>query len=482
MTANMDPSVKTGRACVVGAGPNGLAAAILLAQAGMQVDVFEAEPVPGGAARTLELTLPGFLHDFGSAVHPMAASSPFFSSLPLSEHGLEWIHSPAPLAHPLDDGTAIILERDLWQAESWLGSDGKEWRNLMRPFVERWTDLAAEVLRPLLSIPRNPWLMARFGVNGIVSARTLALGLFRRERAQALFAGLAAHSLLSLDETLSAAFGMLMGIPAHAVGWPIARGGSQAIVQALCAYLIKLGGTIYTSARIDDLGTLPANDLILCDLTPRQMLRVAGNRLSAAYKNRLATFRYGAGVFKVDYALSSPIPWKAVECLRSASVHLGGAFEEIAASEATMRSGQTAEHPFVLLVQPSLFDSTRSPAGKHVAWAYCHVPNGSKVDMLGRIEDQIERFAPGFRDCVLDRRVFSPSDLERMDANLIGGDVGGGALDLRQFLFRPTRHLYATSDQSIYLCSASTPPGGSVHGMCGYHAARMALARMRNRH
>jgi len=472
----------TGKACVVGAGSNGLAAAIVLAQAGLQVDVFEAESTPGGAARTLELTLPGFLHDFGAAVHPMAASSPFFSSLPLKDHGLEWVHSPLPLAHPLDDGTAVTIERDLWQAEAWLGHDGKAWRNLMLPFVERWSDLASDVLRPMPSIPRHPWLMARFGINAIVSARTLAFGLFRTQRARALFAGLAAHSFLSLDDSLSAAFGLLMGIPAHAVGWPIARGGSQSLVNSLCAYFLKLGGAIYTSARIDDITTLPANDLVLCDLTPRQLLRVAGSRLSVDFKNRLANFRYGPGVFKVDYALQEPIPWTAPDCARAATVHLGGTFEELEASEAAVKKGNHTERPFVLLVQPTLFDSTRAPEGKHVAWAYCHVPNGSKADMLGAIENQIERFAPGFRDCVLERRVFSPADLERVDANLVGGDVGGGALDLRQFLFRPTQKHYATSAPDTYICSASTPPGGSVHGMCGYHAAQLALSRMSKNH
>jgi phytoene dehydrogenase-like protein len=469
------------KACIVGAGPNGLAAAIVLAQAGLQVDVFEAEPIPGGAARTLELTLPGFLHDFGSAVHPMAVSSPFFSSLPLQDHGLEWIHSPSPLAHPFDDGTAVTLERNLAEAESWLGPDGKAWRNLMQPFAERWTEFAAEVLRPLPSLPRDPWLMARFGVNAMLSARRLAFGLFRNERTRALFAGYAAHSFLSLDQTLSAAFGMLMAIPAHAVGWPIPRRGSQSLTNALCAHLIKLGGSIRTSARIDDISTLPPNDVTICDLTPRQLLHVAGNRLSPSYKKRLANFRYGPGVFKVDYALRNPIPWKAAECLRAATVHLGGSFEEIAASEAAVHNGEPADRPFILLAQPTLFDATRAPAGKHIAWAYCHVPNGSQVDMLGKIEDQIERFAPGFRDCILARRVFSPADLERMDANLVGGDIGGGVLDLRQFLFRPSWRHYATSARDIYLCSASTPPGGSVHGMCGYHAARMALSRMQTR-
>jgi phytoene dehydrogenase-like protein len=462
---------------VIGAGPNGLAAAIVLAQAGVQVEVFEAESTPGGAARTMELTLPGFLHDFGSAVHPMAVSSPFFSSLPLREHGLEWIHSPAPLAHPLDDGTAVVLERDLNDAKISLGEDGEAWSNLMRPFVEHWREFAPEVLRPLPSIPKHPWLMARFGMVAFLPAKKLARR-FRSQRTRALFAGLAAHSFLGLGEPLSGALGMLMAIPAHAVGWPIPRGGAQSITNALCSYLSSLGGRVIPSSRIRSLADLPPHDLTLCDLTPRQLLLVAGERLSDSYKSRLRKFRYGSGVFKVDYALSAPIPWKARECLRSAAVHLGGTFEEITAAEGAARAGHHPEKPFVLLAQPSLFDSSRAPASKHIAWAYCHVPNGSQVDMLPRLEDQIERFAPGFRDTVLARRVFSPADLERMDANLVGGDIGGGVLDLRQFLFRPTWRHYSTSAPDMYICSSSTPPGGAVHGMCGFHAANQAIAKL----
>ena len=467
------------KACVIGAGPNGLAAAIVLAQAGLQVDVFETEPTPGGAARTLELTLPGFMHDFGSAVHPLAAGSPFFSTLPLQAHGLEWIHSPAALAHPLDDGTAVLLERGFKDQKAELGVDGQAWLKLIQPFAERWEEFAPEVLRPLYLFPRHPWLMARFGLNAMVSARTLAFGRFRETRTRALFAGLAAHSLLSLEEPLSAAFGLLMAIPAHAVGWPIPRGGAQSITDALCSYLRQLGGTIWTSARIENIDTLADREIKLCDVSPQQLLQIAGDRLSDAYKAKLAKFRHGPGVFKVDYVLSNPIPWKARECLRAATVHLGGSFDEIAASEEAVRNGVEAERPFVLLAQPTLFDPTRAPEGKHIAWAYCHVPNASKVDMLDRLESQIERFAPGFRDCVLDRRVFLPADLEGMDANLVGGDIAGGAMDIGQILCRPTwRRPYSTSARDIYLCSASTPPGGGVHGMCGYHAARTALLRL----
>ncbi len=464
------------KACVIGAGPNGLAAAIVLAQAGLQVDVLEAESMPGGAVRTLELTLPGFRHDFGSAVYPLGAGSPFFSSLPLVNHGLEWIHSPACLAHPLDDGTAVMLERDLDKTRDSLGIDGLAWDKLMRPFAEHWTEFAPEVLRPVPFIPRHPWLMARFGMIAFRSARAVA-SRFRSERTRALFAGLAAHSFLSLDEPLSAAFAILMAAPAHAVGWPIPRGGAQSLTNALCGYLSTLGGKVKTSAPVQSLAALANYDLTLCDLTPRQLIKIGGQRLSDSYKQQLKKYRYGAGVFKVDYALNAPIPWKAPDCLRAATVHLGGTFDDIAASEKAVRRGENADRPFVLLAQPSLFDSTRAPVGQHTAWAYCHVPNGSKVNVLEKLENQIERFAPGFRDCVLARRVFSPADLEHMDANLVGGDIGGGAMDIRQFLFRPTSRHYATSARDIYICSASTPPGGGVHGMCGYHAAKMALSR-----
>ena len=463
--------------CVIGAGPNGLAAAVVLAQAGFHVDIYEAEPQPGGAARTLELTLPGFLHDFGSAVHPFAAGSPFFTSLPLKENGLEWIHSPAPLAHPLDDGTAVVLERNLDDAASALGRDGEAWRRLMEPFVSHWEELAPEVLGPVPHIPKHPLLLARLGRVALPSAKSLASRQFRDERTRALFAGLAAHSFLRLDELLSAAYGVLLGVTAHAVGWPIPGGGAQSITNALCGYLSRFNATIKTSTRISNVDDLRDYDALLCDVSPRQLLQIAAPRFTPGYRVQLQRFRYGPGVFKVDYALNAPIPWKARECSRAATVHLGGSLDEIAASEKAMRSGRPAERPFVLLAQPSLFDPTRAPESKHTAWAYCHVPHGSNFDMLDRLENQIERFAPGFRDCVLARRVFGPAALEKMDANLIGGDIVGGAMDARQMLFRPSVRQYATSDRDIYLCSASTPPGGGVHGMCGYHAARLALSR-----
>jgi phytoene dehydrogenase-like protein len=463
---------------IVGAGPNGLAAAIVLAQAGLQVRVFEAEPQPGGAARTLPLTLPGFRHDFGSAIHPMAAGSPFFRSLPLADHGLEWIHPPLPLAHPLDDGTAVLLDRSIDATAANLGEDGTAWRKLLSPIAEHWFELAPDLLGPVLLFPRHPILMARLGLRAFPPATWLANHEFRGPRAKALFAGLAAHSFLSLDEPLTSAFGVMLGATAHAVGWPIPRGGSQAITDALCAHLESLGGTIATGTRVATLAGLPTADVTMCDITPRQLLHIAGDRLSPEYRRRMERWQHGPAAFKVDYALSSPIPWRAKECFRTACVHLGGTLEEIAESEKAMRNGRHAERPFVLVAQPTLFDPSRAPEGKHVAWAYCHVPNGSAFDMLPRLEAQIERFAPGFRDCILARHVFSPADLESMDANLVGGDIGGGSVNLRQFLFRPTGKNYSTSAPNIFLCSSSTPPGGGVHGMCGFNAAKRALARM----
>jgi phytoene dehydrogenase-like protein len=466
------------RAVVVGAGPNGLAAAIVLAQAGLKVEVFEAQPQPGGGARTLELTLPGFHHDFGSAVHPMAAGSPFFSSLPLRNYGLEWIHFPAPVAHPLDDRTAVVLERDLNEASRALGEDGKAWEGMVRPYVEHWAEFAPEVLSPLMRFPRRPFLLAKFGLQGLGSAQSLAERLFRSHRTKALFAGLAAHSFLGLDEPLTAAFGTIFAVTAHAVGWPIARGGSQAIANALISHLQTLGGRVTTSQRVGSLSELGEFRAAMCDVTPSQLLELGGERFTPSYRRLLQRYRRAPGTFKVDYALSSPIPWRASDCARASTVHIGGTMEEIAASEDATRNGKPAERPFVLLAQPTLVDNTRAPAGKHIAWAYCHVPNGSTDDMLPRLEAQIERFAPGFRDCVLERRVFRPSDLQAMDANLVGGDIGGGSADWRQLLFRPTWRLYATPAEDIYICSSSTPPGAGVHGMCGYNAARVALSKL----
>jgi phytoene dehydrogenase-like protein len=467
-------------ASVIGSGPNGLAAAIVLAQAGLRVEVFEAEAEPGGAARTLPLTMPGFLHDFGSAVHPFAAGSPFFSSLPLADFGLEWIHGEAPLAHPLDDGSAAVLDRDLPKTERLLGLDGREWRRLVEPAVTHWNDFAVDALGPMLRIPNYPLRMASFGLTAMQSANSFARSHFTKPRTRAIFAGLAGHSFLSFDRPLSASVGLLFGITVHAVGWPVPRGGAGALSQALIGYLKSLGGTLHTSRRIDAAAfrELETGDaLVLFDTSPQQLLAIAGERLKPAYRKALELFQRAPGVFKIDYALSQLVPWRSADCYRAITVHLGGTLEEIAAAEDAVARGQCAEKPFVLVAQPTLVDPSRAPERKHVLWAYCHVPNGSTFDMTERIEAQIERFAPGFRDCVLARHVFAPADLEAMDANLLGGDISGGAMTMTQMLFRPALGGYATGTPNLYLCSASTPPGGGVHGMCGYHAARLALRR-----
>ncbi len=470
------------RACVIGSGPNGLAAAIVLAQAGMRVAVFEAEAQAGGAARTLPLTLPGFLHDFGSAVHPFAAGSPFFATLPLADYGLEWVHGEAPLAHPLDDASAVVLERDLAYSERALGADGKLWRGLMQPAADNWMEFAEDALGPALRIPHHPLRMARFGLSAIQSAEGFVKGHFVSPRTRAVFAGLAGHSFLSFDQPLSATIGWMFGITIHAVGWPVPLGGAQAITQALIGYLETLGGTVRTSCRIDAAAFREldsSSDLVLFDTAPRQLIEIAGERLSPEYKSELERFQRAPGAFKIDYALSQPVPWRAADCRRAITVHLGGSFEEIAAAEYDVANGREAERPFVLVAQPTLYDPSRAPEGKHVLWAYCHVPNGSTIDMTERIEAQIERFAPGFRDCVLARHVSAPAALEAMDANLAGGDISGGAMTMRQMFFRPTVKGYATGAPRLYLCSASTPPGGGVHGMCGYHAARLALRQLK---
>ena len=468
------------RARVIGSGPNGLSAAIALAKAGVEVDVFEAENIPGGGARTLPLTLPGFLHDFGSAVHPMAAGSPFFSTLPLADHGLEWIHGDFPLAHPLDDGSAVLLHRDLADQDREFGVDAKAWRSLVQPIAEEWDLFAQEALGPVVRIPRHPWMMARFGVAAFQPARRVASKHFKNARTRALFAGLAAHSFLSLDDVLSSAIGLVLGAAAHKVGWPIPRGGSQAISLALIRTFDSMGGKLHTSRRIDAEAFRAWNSpevLTLFDTSPRQLVDIAGDCLRPGFRELMTRFKPGPGVFKIDYALSQPVPWRARECRRAISLHIGGTLEEIADSELQTSQGRHPERPFVLVAQPSIFDETRAVPGKHTLWAYCHVPNGSTEDMTDRIEAQIERFAPGFRDCIMTRYVSTPAILERMDANLLGGDISGGAMTMKQFLLRPSALTYETSAPNLFLCSSSTPPGGGVHGMCGYRAARVALSR-----
>jgi phytoene dehydrogenase-like protein len=464
-------------AIVVGSGPNGLAAAITLARAGLAVLVLEAKDTVGGGTRSAELTLPGFVHDVCSAVHPLGVSSPFFRELPLGEHGLDWIHPPAPLAHPFDDGTAVVLERSVVTTGETLGPDATTYQKLIAPFVADWDKLAEDVLGPLSIPPRYPFVLARFGLRAIRSATGLAESLFEGERARALFAGMAGHSMLPLKRLPTAAFGLLLGIMGHAVGWPIPRGGSQRIADALACFLQSLGGEIVTGTLVESMDELPPARIALCDLTPRGFLHVAGHRLPTTYRRKLERFRYGPGVFKLDLALDSPIPWKAEACTRAATVHVGGTLEEIAVAEGAVWAGEHPEKPFVLLAQQSLFDPTRSPEGKHTAWAYCHVPHGSTVNMTERIEAQIERFAPGFRDRILARSTKSAVDMERHNPNYIGGDINSGVQDLWQHFTRPTFRLvpYSTPIKGLYLCSSSTPPGGGVHGMCGYFAARAAL-------
>lgn len=465
-------------AVVVGSGPNGLAAAIKLAQGGLSVAIFEAKKSIGGGLRSAELTLPGFTHDVCSAIHPLGIGSPFFRSLSLEKYGLEWIHPSAPLAHPFDDGTATLLERSIEATSLTLGYDGEAYKSLMSPLVDNWDALAEDLLGPLY-FPRHPILMARFGLLALRSACSLAKSKFSGEQARALFAGLAAHSIMPLDKPITAAVGLILGTLGHVFGWPIPRGGSQKIADALAALFLTYGGNIFTDTNIETFEQLPSAKMYFFDVTPRQLLKIAGDRLPSGYKQRLEKYRYGPGVFKIDWALSAPIPWKAEQCLRAGTVHIGGTFEEIASSERTVWKGEHPEKPYVLVAQQSLFDPTRAPAGKHTGWAYCHVPNGSTFDMTERIESQIDRFAPGFRDCILARSIKSTVALEEYNPNYIGGDINGGVQDIFQLFTRPVARFvpYSTPAKDIYICSSSTPPGGGVHGMCGYHAARAALNR-----
>ncbi len=466
-------------AVVVGAGPNGLAAAITLARAGRSVVVYEAAPTPGGGARSAELTLPGFIHDPCSAIHPTAVASPFFRSLDLERHGLEWIHPAAPLAHPLGGDRIAILERSVLETAQGLGADGRAWRRLYGPLAGSAGLLAPELLRPVIGIPHHPIALARFGLPALLSAVRLARLAFRGEEALALFGGLAGHSMVALDRPVTASFGLAMGFFAHGFGWPMARGGSGRIVDALVAELTSLGGAIETGHRIATIEELGHPRACLFDVTPRQLLAIAGDRLPDGYRRKLGSFRQGPGVFKIDWALDGPVPWTAGGAGRAGTVHLGGTLPEIAAAEAEVAAGRHPDRPFVLLVQQTPFDSMRAPAGKHTAWAYCHVPNGSRVDMTAAIESQVERFAPGFRDLVLARSVRDTAAMEAYDENYVGGDINGGIADWRQLIFRPVPALdpYATPARGIYLCSSSTPPGGGVHGMSGYLAARSALRR-----
>jgi phytoene dehydrogenase-like protein len=466
------------RALVVGSGPNGLAAAIVLLQAGMEVEVREAADHVGGGLHTEELTLSGFRHDVCASVLPLAVGSPCFRSLDLA---VDWVHPGAPAAHPLDDGTAVVLERSLDATVEQLGRDGSAYRKLVEPLVANWDELAPALLGRVPPPPRRTLRAVRAAGAGPLAlaaraalgdARAVAESLFETERARAWFAGHCAHSMLPLERRSSAGFGLTLAVLGHAVGWPFARGGASTLADALAERVRELGGTVLTGSPVDE---LPRDRLVLADVAPRELVRLARGRLPQRYEQRLSRFRHGPGASKVDWALDGPIPWRAEECRRAGTVHHGGTLDEISHSEWGAWSGRPAERPFVLLVQQSLFDDTRAPAGKHSAWAYCHVPNGSEVDATERIEAQVERFAPGFGELVLARSTIGPAGFEARNRNLVGGDLNGGAMDLDQLFRRPTARAYATPLDGVFLCSASTPPGGGIHGMCGYWAARAAL-------
>jgi phytoene dehydrogenase-like protein len=461
-------------AVVIGSGPNGFAAAITLAQAGLSVVIYEAKSTIGGGMRSCELTLPGFIHDLCSAIHPLAVASPFFRTLPLE---IEWIYSPIALAHPFDDGSAAILDQSFEATKSSLGVyDGARYQKLMEPLVKNWEKCEQALLGPL-RFPKHPLQLARFGMIGIQSAQGLWRRGFREEHAKALIAGLAGHSMMPLDHPLTAAFALILAALGHRVGWPICKGGSQQIASALALHFKALGGEIITEEEIKTIDQLSASKLILCDITPKQLLQIAGHRLPKHYKKRLEKYRYGPGVFKMDWALKCAIPWRADACRHSATLHLGGAAAEIQEAEAEVWQGIHPKKPFVIMAQQSLFDTTRAPSGHHTAWAYCHVPNGSSFDMTERIEKQIERFAPGFQQTILARSSKTAQEMEAYNANYVGGDINGGVQNLFQLFSRPAGlfNPYATPLKGLYLCSSSTPPGGGVHGMCGYHAARLAL-------
>ncbi|HKJ25201.1 MAG TPA: NAD(P)/FAD-dependent oxidoreductase [Myxococcota bacterium] len=466
-------------AVIVGSGPNGLAAAVALAQRGASVLVREGADEIGGGTRTTELTLPGFQHDVCSAVHPMGILSPFLRTLPLGEHGLEWLRPAASVAHPLDGEPAVMLRRSLDATAEGLGRDAAAWRRLVGPLLGRPHDLLADVLAPL-RVPDHPTAMARFGLRAVFSANRLARIVFREARARALLAGCAGHSILPLTQPLTAALGVLFAVTAHVEDWPVPRGGSRAIGRALASYLRSLGGRIETGQPVASLAELPASRVVLFDTSPAELVRIAGDALPAGYRRRLGRYRYGPGVFKLDWALDGPIPWRDPACLDASTVHVGGSLEEICASERDMWRGRLAERPYLILCQQSQVDPGRAPAGQHTGYAYCHVPPGSPADRTHAIEAQVERFAPGFRDRILARHAMGPADFEAYNSSYVGGAITGGVADAFQLFTRPVARLdpYSTPNPRLFLCSAATPPGGGVHGMCGYWAARSAGRRL----
>jgi phytoene dehydrogenase-like protein len=465
-------------AAIVGSGPNGLAAAIELARNGLKTVVIEAEETAGGGVRSAELTLPGFIHDTGSAVHPMALASPFFKSLPLSAYGLNWILPPVAMAHPFDDGRAALLSTSIDETAGTLGKDGPAYKKLISPIAEKWDTLAGDLLGNMRS-SRDRLALLKFGIRAMASARDIIESRFHEQYAAGFFAGLCSHSVVPLENVASAAIGLVLCASGHGLGWPVPAGGSGRLGEALGTYLRSLGGKIEIAQKVRSLTDLPPSGVIFFDTSPRQMADICSGKLPVSYTRSMRKYRYGPGVFKLDWALSGPIPWKADGCSRAGTVHLGGSFAEIATSERAAWQGRVTSRPFVLLSQPSLFDASRVPAGYHIAWAYCHVPNGCNYDMTPYIETQVERFAPGFRELILARHKSSPADLEAGNANLIGGDIVGGAQTLTQIFCRPACRVdpYSTPLDNIYICSASTPPGAGVHGMCGYNAARDYLKR-----
>ena len=462
-------------AIVVGSGPNGLAAAITIQQSGLSVLVIEAKDTIGGGLRSAELTLPNFVHDICSAIHPLAAGSPFFKILPLNQHGLKFIQPTIHAAHPFDDGTAAALYSSVEETANRLHEDEISYIKLIQPLVSNWPQIVDDALGPL-HFPKHPINMARFGLKALRSAKHLSKH-FRSKHARGLWAGMSAHSILPLSKVTTSAIGLVLMTAAHMYGWPIPKGGSAAIANALASYFVSIGGTIQTNFYVNSLDQLPSSRAIIFDLSPKQLIEIAGHKFSSFYKWQLKRYRYGSGVFKIDWALNEPIPFISTECRQAGTIHLGNTFEEIEASEQMVAQGKHPEKPFVLLAQQSLFDPSRAPIRKHTAWAYCHVPNGSTLDMTERIENQVERFAPGFRDCILAKHVMNCEQLQEYNQNYIGGDINGGMIDMSQLFTRPALRLspYRTSAKGIYICSASTPPGGGVHGICGYHAAKRAL-------